>query len=530
MNINNVRTNLYRYFEVEDRCSDIWKEIRGGLATFLTMSYILLVNPQILSKIGVNPTDVVTSTAISSAIASILAGCFGNLPLGLAPGMGFSAYLTYGLILGEGLTIKEAYTSCFTSGVLLSIFSVTGISQFIMRLIPRSVKQATIVGMGLQIALVGFTSVNFVVSNPQTVVGLGSLDNYKIWLSFSGLILIGTLLYHEISGAILIGIIILTLISWRIEDNCPEKWSQLPAMESKITDFVDFTDFNFVKCMPGILAFIFIGIIDVSGVIFGMSSLADQLTVLRKEPAIVVSKLTQEDGSVAGALYAFLAASVGTMVSAMTGGTPIIVYVESAAGIKEGGRTGITAIVIGILFFVSLFLAPLFASIPVVATSPVAILVGAMMMSQATDLDWNNMSEAIPAFLTLTIMPLTFSITNGIVCGLMAAFLFYVTTGQFFRDIKSGFRSTSQAPSSLELSPLNKHDRMDENTDSGDNQVQPGFLDTRPPLKRTCSLILPKRDADVVTEAPIDSNYKAVISKSFPSGSSLRLPDYEAVY
>eukprot|EP01035_Chromulina_nebulosa_P017709 gene17709-23301_t len=295
------------------------------------MSYILLVNPQLISKLGIPATDVVISTALSSAISCFITGIFGNLPFGLAPGMGLSAYLTYGLVLGDGLTIKEAFTSCFIAGIILTIFSVLGISQFIMKIIPRSVKVSTIVGMGLQIAMVGMTSVQLVIPNEQTIVGLGSLDNYKIWYSF-------------------------------------------------------------------------------------------------------LANLNTVDGNIPGSLYGFLGSSIGTLISAVTGGTPIIVYVESAAGIKEGGRSGLTAVVIGFCFILSLILSPLFAQIPVTATSPVAILVGAMMMSPAVEIDWNNMSEAIPAFLTLTIMPLTFSITNGILFGLLAAISFYITTGQAYSD------------------------------------------------------------------------------------------------
>lgn len=312
-----------------------------------------------------------------------------------------------------------------------------------MRMIPRSVKIATIVGMGLQIALVGMTSVKLVVGNQQTIVTLGDMGNYQVWLALTGLILIGSLLYHQIEGAILIGIAMMTVWTWIIEKSYPSSFIQLPNLHDiNPTLFLDFSNYNFMKCIPGIAAFTFIGLIDVSGVIFGMAKAAD---------------LVQSDGKVPGAQAAFIAVSLGSLVSAATGGTPIIVYVESATGIKEGGRTGLTAIVVGLLFIITLPIAPLLASIPLTATAPVAMLIGAMMLSQSVEIDWHNLSEAIPAFLTLSVMPFTFSITDGIVFGLISAFAFYVTTGQMFTDFMAVCWNPrdQQLGSAMELAQLN---------------------------------------------------------------------------
>lgn len=491
MDATHITNTLENMFLLSKRSSDIGTELRAALSTFLTMSYILLVNPQILSRLGIPGTDVVVSTALSSAISSIFVGFAGNLPFGLAPGMGLSAYLVYGLVFGEGQSLKQAFTSCFVSGVILVIFSVTGASEIIMKAIPRSVKVATIVGMGLQIALVGMTSVNLVVANPQTIVGLGSLDNYKIWFSICGLVMIGSLLFHQIQGAILIGIIILTLLTWLLENSFPSKFTQFPSMHTGISDYIDFVNYDWILGLPGVMSFLFIGIIDVSGIIFGMSSLA---------------KLTRKDGTVPGSLYGFLAASIGTIISAATGGTPIIVYVESAAGIKEGGRTGLTAVAIGILFLISLVFAPLFAEIPVTATSPVAILVGAMMMSQAVEVDWNNMSDAIPAFLTLTIMPLTFSITNGIVFGLIAAMMFYVTTGQAYIDLKNYLSTEGITIGNgyTEVSESSHHPPSNDAMTRSEsfNERASNLLDYKP-LVRTPSLLLRREDAQAVRDAAV---------------------------
>lgn len=415
-------------FLFRERNTDFTKESRAALATFFTMSYILLVNPQLLSKLGLSADAIVVSTALASAVSCFLTGFFGNLPLGLAPGVGLSTYLTFGMVFGDGLTIKEAFTSVFIAGAILWLFSVTRVSEFLMTLIPRSVKIGTIVGMGLQIALVGMTSVKMVVANPETIVGLGDITNYQVWLPLVGLILIGSLLFHQIEGGILIGIAVMTLLTWVVESSYPTTWVQFPDIFIDVSQFLG-TDIRLIKCLPGIAAFTFIGLIDVSGVIYGMAKSAD---------------LVESDGSVPGSQATFSAVALGTMVSAATGGTPIIVYVESATGIKEGGRTGVSAILIGLLFIVTLPIAPLLGSIPVTATAPVAMLIGAMMMSQAAEIDWHNMSEAIPAFLTMVIMPFTFSITDGIVFGLISAFGFYVTTGQMYRDCVEVFYGRSK--------------------------------------------------------------------------------------
>jgi adenine/guanine/hypoxanthine permease len=219
-----------------------------------------------------------------------------------------------------------------------------------MKLIPRSVKLATIVGMGLQIALVGMTSVKLVVPNVQTIVGLGDIHSPDISLAILGLVLIGSLLFHQVRGGILIGIFVMTLIDWVKNDHYPSTFIQVPDFNIDVTQFIGFNDFELSKCMAGIMAFLFIGVIDVSGVIFGMASLA---------------KLTEADGTIQGATPTFVSVALSTLVSAATGGTPVIVYVESAAGIKEGGRTGLTAVLISFYFLLALFFAPILSEVRV---------------------------------------------------------------------------------------------------------------------------------------------------------------------
>ena len=291
-----------------------------------------------------------------------------------------------------------------------------------MSIIPQSVKVGTIVGMGLQIALVGMTSIDLIVANNMTIIGIGNVTtNYKVWIALFGLFSIGSMIHNNVQGAIVIGIFATSLLTWYIEDSYPTSYFQIPILSQGITTFIDFSTFDVSLCWSAVTAFVFIGVIDVSGVMFGMAKLADLMT---------------DDEVIPGSSYAFLGVSAGTMVGACIGSTPVIVYVESAAGIKEGGRTGLTAVFVSFFFILSLFLAPLFASIPVTATSPVSMLVGVLMMSQASELDWDDMSEAIPAFLTMTLIPFTFSITDGIMFGLLAASFFYVTTGKAWSDVK----------------------------------------------------------------------------------------------
>jgi AGZA family xanthine/uracil permease-like MFS transporter len=315
--------------------------------------------------------------------------------------------------------------------VILLILSLTGISHYIMLAIPHSVKIGTIVGMGLQIALVGMTSVDLIVSNERNLVTLGPIDNLKLWLAFGGLMLIGNLLHHNVQGGILIAITVMTLLSWTIEQSFPAKYLQLPVLQNSISDYINFEEFlgSWQKCLSGVMAFLFILVIDVGGVMFGMSQLAG---------------LTLPNDEVPGSTYAFLGVSLGSMVGAMFGSTPIIVYVETAAGIKEGARTGLPAVVIATLFACSLFLSPVFASIPVAATAPVSIFVGVLMLSQAVEIDWHDLTQAIPAFLTMTLIPFTYSITNGIMFGLLASSIFYVSTGKIFEDLRANNRGSGR--------------------------------------------------------------------------------------
>jgi AGZA family xanthine/uracil permease-like MFS transporter len=429
-----VKDSLDGYFCITERGSTIGTEIRAGTAAFLTMSYLLLVNPQIMNQAGVSHSNAVMGTALSSAVASIVVGVGGNLPFGLAPGLGLSAYLTYGLVLADVATLSEALTACFASGALLFVCAVSGIANIVMRIVPKSIKMAIVVGMGILIAMIGMVSIQLIVADEKTLVAMGDLSQWTMQLSLLGVMLIASLMYHNVQGAILVGITILTLIFWTINKSWPSYFFEIPNW-----DGVQYIDVSVMwrwekagTIYTAVFTFLFICIFDVSGVMFGLATL---------------SGLLQEDGSIKRAIWGFLGSSAGTLVAAFFGSTPIICTVECAAGIKEGGRTGLTAVVIGIYFLLSLFLAPLFGAVPDGATAPVLILVGTLMMGEAAKIDWEVMDSAVPAFLVLTLIPLTYSITNGIVFGLMSAAVFYITTGNAFCDIARLVKGTNDGES-----------------------------------------------------------------------------------
>ena len=464
-----IKRGVNTYFLLEERGTSIQQEFFAGLTSFLTMSYILLVNPQILGLIGIPREQVVVSTALSAAISSIFSGLYSNLPLGLASGVGLSIYLTYGLVQGGRLDLIESFTACFISAALLGLIAAVGATEQIMKIIPRSVKLGIITGMGLLVALVGMTSVNIVVANSQTIVGLGNVTTMTPYFVLVGLCFIGTLVYHRVRGGILLGIAVLSALWWITHGTYPTSFVNLPVISMGCSEFIQFSSFS-MESVPAVLAFLSVGLFDISGVLLGMTELAGL-----KKP---------EDDKVEGAPAVFLSASAGSMFGAAFGCTSMIVYVESAAGITEGGKTGLTSVFIGLFFLLSIVFAPLMSSVPEAATAPVLMLIGAMMMGQAKQVDWNDMMQAVPAFLTMIMMPFTFSITNGILFGFISALLFYLMTGTAWSDLKILYNRTDD-PDFAEFN-VRKNSLSFENNNTKE-------------IPRIPSLILDKQRADSIT-------------------------------
>ncbi|MGI9335489.1 MAG: NCS2 family permease [Gammaproteobacteria bacterium] len=407
---------LDRYFQIGARGSTIVTEIRAGITTFLTMGYILFINPQILSLAGIPPADVAVATALGAAIATIIMGLYANYPFVLAPGMGLNAYFTFGVVQGLGVPWQVALTAVFVEGLIFLALSRGGVRTLIINAIPSGLKIATTVGIGLFLAVIGLQNMKLVVDHPATLVTLGDVQAPSVYLGLLGILLIGALLVIRIKGAILIGILAVTVIAWLTGlAPAPEQFVGLPSLPSESLFALDFSQVFSATFFTVVIAFMFVDIFDTAGTLIGVGRLAGFL---------------DKEGRLPGSDRAFTADAVGTSAGALLGTSTVTTYIESATGVEEGGRTGFTAVVAGVLFLASLFFIPLVTSVPALATAPALIIVGTLMMAGARELEWKRMDEAIPAFLTVIMMPLTYSIANGITIGIVTYVLIKLFTGK----------------------------------------------------------------------------------------------------
>ena len=397
---------LERYFGLEAAGTTVTTEVRAGLVTFLTMSYILFVNPQILSEAGMPANDVAVATALASAAATLAMGLWANYPFALAPGMGLNAYFTYGIVQGLGVPWQVALAAVFVEGALFLILSVTGVRAAVMRAIPMSIKIATMCGIGLLLAIIGFNSAGLIRDHPATLITLGDVRSPGVVLALLGLLVMSVLASARVRGAILIGILGVTVACWRLGISAPpESFFTLPSLPEETFLALDFGGLLAGKLIVVILALLFVDIFNTAGTLIGVGRLGG---------------FVDEKGDLPRANAAFGADAIGTMVGAAVGTSTVTSYVESATGVEEGGRTGLTAVVVSVMFLLSLFLMPLVLAVPGVATAPALILVGAMMMRGARELHWTEFDEAVPAFLTLTAIPFTHSIADGISLGIVS--------------------------------------------------------------------------------------------------------------
>lgn len=412
---------LERLFKLKQRRTSAATELRAGAVTFLTMSYILFVNPQILSQAGLPARDVVVATAIASATATLVMGLYANFPFALAPGMGLNAYFTFGVVRGMGVSWEVALAAVFVEGILFLLMAIGGMRSALLRAIPKAVKVAIMSGIGLFLTLIGLENAGVVTRSPNTLVGLGDLTDPKVILALGGVVLIAALLAAKRKGAILIGILALTGIAWIAGlAAAPSSWVEIPSLPRETMLAFDFSHFASLKLIPVILAFLFVDIFDTAGSLIGIGRLAGFL---------------DEKGDLPGSERAFTADALGTTVGALLGTSTVTTYVESSTGVEEGGRTGLTAVVVAGFFLLALFFTPVFVAVPPLATAPALIAVGAMMMQGARDLDWTRADEAIPSLLTMAAMPFTYSIANGICFGIVSYVVIKVLLGRF-REVK----------------------------------------------------------------------------------------------
>jgi len=407
---------IERYFRVAQHGSTIATEIRAGITTFLTMGYILFINPQILSLTGMPAEDVAIATALGAAIATIIMGLWANYPFALAPGMGLNAYFTYGVVMGLGVSWQTALAAVFVEGVLFMLLAIGGIRTMIVNAIPRAIKVAITIGIGLFLAIIGLQNGKLVVDHPATLVTLGALSEPSVYMTLIGIVIIGALMVKRIKGAILIGILAVTVVAWAAGFSpAPAQLMSTPRLPTETLMAMDFSQILSATFITVVIAFMFVDIFDTAGTLIGVGRVAG---------------LLDPEGRLPRSNRAFLSDAVGTSAGAMLGTSTITTYIESATGVEEGGRTGLTSIVVGCLFLMALFFTPLFTSVPAMATAPALIVVGTMMMSGARDLDWKQMDEAIPAFLTVVMMPLTYSIANGISLGIVSYVVLKLVTGK----------------------------------------------------------------------------------------------------
>ena len=427
-------------FHLKEKGTNVRTEVLAGITTFMTMAYILAVNPGILSASGMDTGAVFTATALASAIASFCMALFANMPFVLSAGLGLNAYFAYTVCNIMGYSWQQALTAIFIEGVIFIILSLTNVREAIFNAIPAQMKLAVSVGIGLFICFIGLQNSHIVVDG-STLVSLYSLENsfhtgtfnsegISVILTMIGVVITAYLMYKGIKGGILIGMILIWVIGIALElagiyiPN-PELgfYSLIPAsivsMPASVAPTFMKIDFSFIKSVDFFVvmfAFLFVDLFDTLGTIIGCASKADML---------------DKDGKLPGIKGALLADAVGTTVGAVLGTSTITTFVESSSGIAEGGRTGLTAIVSGLLFVLALFFSPLFLTIPSFATAPALIIVGFMMVQQVVKIDWEDLLESIPAFICIISMPFMYSISEGISFGVISYVLLHVITGKF---------------------------------------------------------------------------------------------------
>ncbi len=407
---------LDRLFRLSEQGSTPGTEVRAGVATFLTMGYILLVNPQILAQTGMPADDVALATALASAVATLVMGLYANYPFALAPGMGLNAYFTFGVVIGMGVSYPVALAAVFVEGLLFLILTAGGVRTAIINAIPQTLKTATMSGIGLFLAIIGLKNGGIIVAHPETLVTLGDVHTPTVLLMLFGLVLIGTLLTRKVSGALLIGILAVTGIAWIAGlAPGPSRLVALPSLPRETLLAFDFSLLLTGKFVTVVLAFLFVDFFDTAGTLIGVGQLGGFL---------------DDQGRLPRANRAFAADALGTTVGAMLGTSTVTSYIESATGIEEGGRTGLTAVVVAALFVGALFFTPIITAVPVAATAPALVVVGALMMKGTRTLPWAQHDEAIPAFLTIVVMPLTYSIATGIALGIVSYVLLKLLSGK----------------------------------------------------------------------------------------------------
>lgn len=408
---------LKKLFGFDPAKTTVRTEIVAGVTTFLTMSYILAVNPAMFGELDGMPIgSVFTSTALAAIVGCLAMAFIGKLPFGLAPGMGLNAFFVYSVCMGMGYSWQFALTAVLIEGLIFIVLTLTNVREAIVDAIPMSLRNAIGAGIGLFIAFIGLKSAGVVVADGATLVALGDITSGSALLAFIGLIITGFLYARNVPGAILLGIIITMLIGIPLGVTEFKGVVSVPESIGPIFCKFEFDKIFSVDMLVVVFTFFFIDMFDTVGTLVGVCTKA---------------KMLDEKGNIHRVKQAFMADSIATTVGAILGTSTTTTYVESAAGVAQGGRSGLTALIVGGCFVVALFFSPLFLSIPSAATAPALIIVGLLMMEQAKNIPYDDFSESIPAFVCMIMMPLTYSISNGILIGMITYVLMNMICGKF---------------------------------------------------------------------------------------------------
>jgi AGZA family xanthine/uracil permease-like MFS transporter len=409
---------LEKLFQLKDNKTTVRTEILAGITTFMTMAYILAVNPSILSATGMDKNALFTATALASLLATLVMAFVAKLPFALAPGMGLNAFFAFTVVLGMGHTWQFALTAVFLEGLIFILLTAFNIRELIVNAIPMSVKHAVSAGIGLFIAFIGMQNAGVIINNDATLVGLGDMGSPGVILALLGLVLTAVLLALKVKGALLIGIFVVTIagIPFSVTVLPESNLVSLPPSISPIFMKFEFSQIFTLDMLIVLFTFLFVDMFDTVGTLVGVSDKAGML---------------DKQGRVPRAKQALFADAIGTTAGAMLGTSTVTTYVESASGVSEGGRTGLTSLSVAVMFAIALFFAPVFTMVPGAATAPALILVGFFMMSPILKINFDDFTEAIPAFLTIIMMPLAYSIAEGIVFGMISYVLLKLMTGKY---------------------------------------------------------------------------------------------------
>ena len=407
---------MEKFFKLKEHNTNVRTEVIAGITTFMTMGYILVVNPGILSTTGMPFDAVFTATVLSSIVATLVMALYANYPFALAPGMGLNAFFAFTVVGIMGYSWQFALTAVLLEGIIFVILTFLNVREAILNAIPLNLKHAVSVGIGMFIAFIGLNGAGIVVMGEGTPLMLGEVNTGTAAVAIVGLLLTGVMLAKKVKGALLWGIILTTAISIPVGlTTLPATPVSLPPSIAPIAFQFDFSNIFSLDMLIVLFTFLFVDMFDTVGTLIGVSVKAD---------------LLDESGNLPGAKRALFADAVGTTVGACLGTSTVTTYVESAAGVADGGRTGLTALSTAGMFAIALFLSPLFLMVPAAATAPALILVGLFMMSPILKIDLEDFTEAIPAFLTIIMMPLAYSIAEGIAFGVASYMILKFVTGR----------------------------------------------------------------------------------------------------